>query len=93
MTFDPYSGQRQFQPPVVETGPLAGLQGQVAAVLNAADPHRQYVPGPDGSMLTYARPQQPSVIGAALRGALYGLAATLLWRRVRGHRAGRHRPR
>jgi hypothetical protein len=44
-------------------------------------------------MLTYPRPQQPSVIGAALRGALYGLAATLLWRRVRGRTVGRHRLR
>lgn len=91
--FDPYSGQQQFQSPGVEAGPLAGLQGQIAGVLNAADPHRQYVPGPQGSMLVYARPQQPSVIGAALRGAIYGLAVALLWRRIKGRRAGRHRSR
>ena len=36
--FDPYSGQQQqFQSPGVEAGPLAGLQGQIAGVLNAAD--------------------------------------------------------
>jgi hypothetical protein len=89
--FDPYSGQQQFQPPVVEAGPLAGLQGQIAAVLNSSDPRMQYVPGADGSMLVYPRPQQPSVLGAALRGVIYGLLGGLLWRRVRGRRAGRHR--
>jgi hypothetical protein len=91
--FDPYSGQQQFQPPVVEAGPLAGLQESVAGVLNASQNRVNYIPGPQGSMLVFARPQQPSVIGAALRGALYGLAGALLWRRLKGRRAGRHRSR
>ena len=44
-------------------------------------------------MMVYPRPQQPSVLGASLPGALYGLAGALLWRRVMGRRAGRHRSR
>jgi hypothetical protein len=100
MTFDPYQQDaydiaHDYVSGVLPavSGPLDGLQGQIAAVLNSADPHRQYVPGPQGSMLTYARPQQPSVTGAMIRGAIYGLAATLLWRRLKERRAGRHRSR
>ena len=72
-------------------GPLDNLQSGVAAVLNASQNCVNYIPGPQGSMMVYPRPQPPSVIGAALRGAIYGLAGALLWRRVRGRRAGRHR--
>jgi hypothetical protein len=92
---DPYDTAHDYVGQVIPaiSGPLDGIQGQIAGVLNAADPHRQYLPGPQGSMMVFARPQQPSVIGAAIRGAIYGLIGALLWRRVRGRTAGRHRTR
>ena len=69
---DPYEAVREVlqrvQPgapyppgfPGVPEGPLDDLQNQVAGVLNGADSHHVYLPGPDGSMLTYPRGRQPS---------------------------------
>jgi hypothetical protein len=94
MTFDPVPGTRpDLIPQAPVGGPLDGLQESIAGVLNSADPHRQYAPGPLGSMMVYPRPQPPSMAGAWLRGAIYGLAGALLWRRIKGRRAGRHRAR
>jgi hypothetical protein len=94
---DPYEAAREVQQrvqpgayppgsPGVPQGPLADLQNQVAGVLNGADSHHVYLPGPDGSMLTYPRGRQPSVAGAMLKGALLGVGSVVVWRGMKRRR-------
>ena len=70
----------------VPGGPMAGLQDQVAGVLNAADQHHIYVPGPGGAMLQYPRGIQQSVLGDMVKGALLGFGGWLLWRHLRARK-------
>jgi hypothetical protein len=73
--------------PVVQDGPLAGLQDQLAGVLNTADSHHVYVPGPGGTMLTYPRGRQPSVARDMAYGAAAGFGAWLVWRQMKRRKA------
>jgi hypothetical protein len=86
MTFDPYGYQDPMQPfpgnPGAPGGPLDGLQEGVASVLNSADSHHVYVPGPGGGLLTYPRGHQPSVLGAMIKGAALGFGSWLIWHRM-----------
>jgi hypothetical protein len=70
-------------------GPLAGLQDSTAAVLNAADPHHVYLPGPDGSLLTYPRGGQHSVLEDVAVGAAVGFGSWLIWRRMQRRKAAK----
>ena len=73
--------------PVVEGGPLEGLQESIAGALNSADSHHVYLPGPQGSMLTYSRGRQSSIAGDMAKGALLGFGAWALWRGMQRRKA------
>jgi hypothetical protein len=73
--------------PVVQDGPLAGLQDQLAGVLNAADSHHTYIPAPGGAMLQYPRGRQPSVARDMAYGAAAGFGAWLVWRGMKRRKA------
>ena len=70
----------------VSGGPMAGLDSEVAGVLNAADSRQIYVPGPGGGVLSYPRGRQPSVARDMALGAAAGFAGWLLWRRMKVRR-------
>jgi len=81
--FDP---QQPFPSPAIpggQEGPLGGLQDGVASVLNGADSHQTYVPGPDGWMFAYPRGRQPSVVRDMVLGAAAGFAGALVWRQMK----------
>lgn len=86
--------QRQVQPPVPgfpvpqapEGGPLGGIQDQVAGVLNSADSHHIYLPGPGGALLQYPRGRQPSIARDMAYGAVAGFGAWVVWRRMQRRR-------
>ena len=84
----PVTGQPPWTLPMqpVTSGPLAGLQDSVAGVLNAADQHHMYIPGPGGAMPQYPRGRQQSVLGDMIKGALLGLGGGLLWRHLRARK-------
>jgi hypothetical protein len=65
---------------------LSGLQDQVAAVLNSADPHHTYLPG-GGSLLSYPRARQGHFLRDAAVGAALGLGAGYVFRRMRRRKA------
>jgi hypothetical protein len=68
-------------------GPLANLPDQMAVVLNSADSHHVYLPGPGGSMLQYPRGRQHSTAEAMAAGAAAGFTASLVWRGMRRRKA------
>jgi hypothetical protein len=70
----------------VPGGPLAGLDSEIAGVLNAADSHHVYVPGPGGGVLSYPRGRQPSIARDMAYGAAAGLAGWLVWRQMQRRR-------
>jgi hypothetical protein len=74
--------------PNQQQGPLGGLQDEIAGVMNYADKHHVYLPGPDNTMLTFPRGREPSVARDMIYGAAVGFGSWLIWRRMaRRHQA------
>ena len=68
-------------------GPMAGLQHQVADVLNAADPRHPYFALGDNLIPVPGTARQSSVARDMAVGAAAGFAGWIIWRRMQQRRA------